>query len=65
MILYLGMPKASNVKRGRMLVEAPLSTKALLIWEALRKVVTYKGLSPSTTLLAKSLVEKVTDSLIS
>ena len=48
-----------------MLVEALVSTKALLIWEVPKKVVTYKGLSLSTTQLAKSLEENVTDSLVS
>ena len=51
--------------RDKILVEASVSTKVLLIWEALKKVVTYKGLSPSTTRLAKSLAKKVTDSLVS
>ena len=31
MILSHGMPKASNVKKGKMLVEALVSTKAFLI----------------------------------
>ena len=65
MILSRGMPKASNVRRGRMLVKALVSTKALLIWEAPKKVVTYKGLSLSISRLAKSLEENVTDSLVS
>ena len=38
-----------------MLVEETVSTKAFLIWEALRKTVAYNGLSSSTTLLANSL----------
>ena len=42
-ILSRGMLKASNVEGGRMLVEASVFTKALLIWEAPRKVVTYKA----------------------
>ena len=46
-------------------MEALVFTKALLIWEAPKKVVTYKGLSPSTSLLAKSLAEKVTNFLVS
>ena len=53
LILSRGMPKASNVKRGKMLVKALVSIKALLIWETPRKAVTYKGLSPSTARLAK------------
>lgn len=48
-----------------MLVEAPMSIKAFLTWEAPKKVVTFKGLSPSTVLLAKNLGEEVIDSLVS
>ena len=65
MILSHGMPNASKVRMGRMLVEAPVSIKALLFWKAPKKAITYKGLSPSMTLLAKSLEEKVTNSLVS
>ena len=56
---------ASNVERGKMLEETLVSTKTLLIWEAHKKAITYKGLSPSTNRLAKSLVEKVIDSRVS
>ena len=48
-----------------MLMEALVSTNALLIWEALKKAMTYKVLLPSIARLAKSLTEKVTDSLVS
>ena len=56
---------ASNIEKGKMLVQKLVSTKALLIWEAHKKPVTYKGLSPSTTQLAKSLAKKVTNSQVS
>ena len=59
------MPKASNVGRGRMLVDASMSTKALLIRDAFKKAVRYRGLSPSTTRLARSLLEKVIESFAS
>ena len=59
------MLKASNGGRGRMLVDALVSTKALLIRDAPKKAVRYKGLSPSTTWLAKSLLEKVIESFAS
>ena len=49
MILSLGIPKASNVGRGRILVDAQVSTKALLNRDAPKKAVRYKGLLPSTT----------------
>ena len=62
MILSLEMPKAINVGRGGMLVDAPMSTKALLIRDAPKKAVKYKDLSPSTTRLAKSLLENVIES---
>ena len=65
MIISHVMPKASTDGKGKMLVEAPVSIKVLLIWEAPKKVVTYKSLSPTTTQLAKFLAEKVTDSLVS
>ena len=48
-----------------MLVDALMSTKALLIRDAPKKAVRYKGLSPSTTWLAKSLLEKVIESFAS
>ena len=59
------MPKASNVGRGRILVDASISTKAILIQDAPKKAVRYKVLSPSTTQLARSLLEKVTESFAS
>ena len=62
MILSLEIPKASNVGRGKMLVDALVSTKALLIRDAPKKAVKYKDLSPSTTRLARSLLEKVIES---
>ena len=65
MILSLEIPKASNVGRGKMLVDAPMSTKAHLIRDAPNKAVRYKGLSPSTTRLARSLLENVTKSFAS
>ena len=65
MILSHRMPKASNVEKGKILVEVLVSTEALIIWEAPKRVVTYKGLSPSTTQLDKSMADKVTDSLVS
>ena len=43
MILSHGMLKASNVGRGKILVEALVSTKALLIYKASKNAVTYKG----------------------
>ena len=66
-ILSCGMPLSNDsfLWRDEILVEASVSTKVLLIWKALKKVVTYKGLSPSTTRLTKSLTKKATYSLVS
>ena len=65
MILSCGIPKASNARRGKILVEAPVSIKAHFISETPKKAVTYKGFSPSIAQLAKSIKEKVIDSLVS
>ena len=64
-ILFLEIPKATKVGRGRILVDAPVSTGALLIRDAPVKAVTYKGLSSSTTRLTRSLLEKVSESFAS
>ena len=64
-ILSLGIPKASKVGKGKILVDALVSTNALLIWDAPEKEVTYEGLLPSTTQLIRSLLEKVTESFAS
>ena len=46
MILSHRILKASKVERGKILLEALVFTKALLIGEAPKKVVTYRCFSP-------------------
>ena len=46
-------------------MDAPMSTNSLLIQDAPKKAVTYKGLLPSIAQLTRSLLEKVTESLAS